>query len=66
MSGEFRDDPDDGKSHTGQQGHFPRLAHHEVQQEAETSRVPHQETQLLTQRLAHVIGVRGNTGNKLT
>lgn len=66
MSSELRDDPDDGKSHTGQQSHFPRLADHEVEQETETSRVPHQETQLLAQCFAHVVGVRGNTGHKLT
>lgn len=64
-SGEFGDDPDDGEPHAGEQGHFPRLAQHEEQEEAEAGRVPHDQAQLLAQGLAHVVGVRGDAGHQL-
>lgn len=48
VSGEIGYDPDDGQSHAGEQGHLPRLAHHEEHEESKTCRVPHDETQLLT------------------
>lgn len=64
VSREFGDDPDDGESHAGEQSHFPRLAQHEEEEEAEAGRVPHQQTQLLAQGLAHVVGVRGDAGHQ--
>lgn len=65
-SGELGYDPDDGQPHAGEQRHFPRLAHHVEEEEAETSRVPHQQTQLLAEGLAHAVGIGGDPGHQLT
>lgn len=53
-------DPDDGQAHAGEQRQLPRLAHHEEDEENQTARVPHDQTQFLAQCLAHRVGVRGD------
>lgn len=65
-SGELGYDPDDGQPHACEQRHFPWLAHHVEQEEAETSRVPHQKTQLLAQSLTHAVGISGNPWHQFT
>lgn len=41
VSGELRYDPDDGQPHAREEGHLPWLGHHEEQEEAKASGVPH-------------------------
>lgn len=60
VSSQLRYDPDQGKSHAGEQEHPPGLGHHEVGEEGEAGRVPHQQAQFLAEGLAHVVGVRGD------
>lgn len=54
------DDPDDGQAHAGEQRQLPRLAHHEEEEEGQTTCVPHDQAQFLAQCLAHRVGICGD------
>ena len=60
-SGALGYDPEDWQPHAGEEGDLPRLAEHEVEDEDQSRSVPHDQTQLLAQCLAHAVGIRGDT-----
>ena len=60
LARELRNDPDDRQPQGGKNGQLPGEPEHEDEEEDDAHEVPHQQTELLTQRLAHGVGVRGN------
>ncbi len=60
LAGKFWDDPDDGEAECGEDGQPGGEQQHGAEQEDDTHEVPHEQTQLLTQRLTHGVSVGGD------